>query len=150
MKKPIYLVLIISLLFSCDEETVDCSTVLCAGPPNLVFELLLNGENVFDKAVFTSEDISISGSFPEGFEINVRETNFKNTRTRLLYIERIAWEVDTYDFNLDIGDEYSYPLSVAIQLSSGSCCGGIPQIRSYLVDGESQENPNLVQTLNLE
>ena len=150
VKKQIFPLLLLSLVLSCDEDTIDCSTVLCAGPPNLVFELLLNGENVLDANLFSEEDIAIGGTFPDSFELNVNETNFKNSRTRLLFIDRIAWEVSTYDFNLNIGSEYSHNLRVEIQLSTGSCCGGIPRISSYQVDGISQENPNQVQTLNLE
>ncbi len=150
MQKKVCILLFLSLFLSCDENDIDCSTVLCAGPPNLVFELLLNGENVFDENLFTAEDISISGTFPDSFELGVNETNFKNSRTQLLFIESIAWQVNTYDFNLNIGSEYSHNLRVEIQLSTDSCCGGIPRITSYQVDGISQENPNQVQTLNLE
>lgn len=150
MKKSLLTLLFVSLSFSCqDDESVDCSTVLCVGPPSLLFEVLLNGENVFEEGIYTVDDVSLTGNTPAGMELRVGETNFGNRTVQLLYLENIDWEVTSYDFILQIATHDSTELMVEIQLSSGQCCGGIPQIINYQIDGTIQVNPNSVATLNL-
>lgn len=123
--------------------------MLCAGPPNLAFEVILNEENVFEEGIYTVDDISLTGNSPVGTELRVGETNFGNRTAQLLYLENIDWEVTTYNFGLNIGDDHSANLEVEIALSTGACCGGIPQIKNYEIDGVIQVNPNSVVTLNL-
>lgn len=149
MKTSKFLFFILATLFCCDDTSEDCSTVLCEGPPNLVFEVLLNGDNVFDEGIFSVADVSLTGNSPNSTEIIVNETNFKNTRTQLLFLERMDWEVTRYDFNVNIGNDNVVNLIVTIELSSGGCCSGIPRIVNYQIFGILQENPNLVATINL-
>ena len=150
MKKVLPFLIALCLFYSCDDTTsVDCSTVLCAGPATLVFEVLVNGENVFDTGMMDAEDVSISGDFPDAFELQVEESNY-NGGTRLLFVEQIQWEVRNYNFQIEVNAAQSEALSVSIQLSDGDCCGGIPQISSYRVNTTTLDNPNQVVTINLQ
>lgn len=150
VEKSLLLFFTISLVISCQsDESVDCSTVSCIGPPNLVFEVILNGENVFEEEIYTEQDVSLSGNTPNFENITVRETNLGDRTTQLLYLENSNWDVITYDFILDIANEYTTNLIVEIELSSGSCCGGIPLIKDYQIDGVIQVNHYSVVTLNL-
>ena len=149
MKKSLLPVLLLSMLFSCNEtDDVDCSAVLCTGPATLAFEVLQNGQNVFDDPSVSTEDIRIIGSFPSAYEFQVEASNY-NGGTNLLFVQQIDWEIRTYNFNLVINSIQSEDVSVTIALSTGDCCAGIPQISQFTVNGAILENPNRVVTLNL-
>lgn len=150
MKKLISVIFLFLLFPSCDEgNSVDCSTVLCAGPATLAFEVLQNGQNVFEDEMSSTDNISITGNFPDTFEFLIAESSY-NGGTVLLFVQQINWEVSRYNFQLVIDDVSSQELSTSIALSTGDCCGGIPQISQYTVDGTALENPNRVVTLNLD
>lgn len=149
MKKLLPLVFALVTLLSCDnDEKVDCSTVLCAGPSVLALEILQNGENIFDNGV-SAEDISFLGNFPEGYELQIEVSNY-NGGTKLLFVQQIDWEVGTYNFRLAVDSVESPPLSLTIALSTGDCCGGIPQVSQFEVDGVALANPQVVSTIILE
>lgn len=149
MKEFVLLLFIFMVCHSCDEDSdVDCSVVLCAGPATLAFEVLENGQNVFDTGA-TIDDIIISGNFPESYEFQVEESNY-NGGTPLLFVQQIDWEVRTYDFNLVVDSEQGPELAVTISLSTGDCCGGIAEISQFEVNGTILENPNQVVTIELE
>ena len=148
MKKLLPLVFVLVNLLSCDDdEKVDCSTVLCAGPSVLTLEILQNGENIFENGV-SAEDISFLGNFPEVYELQIEESNY-NGGTKLLFVQQIDWEVTIYDFRIIVNSAQSPELSTNIGLSEGDCCGGIARISAFEVNGAILENPNQVVTLNL-
>ena len=149
MKRLISLVLLLLVFFSCDENNlVDCSAVFCAGPSILVFEVLQNGQNVFENELFSKDNITITGDFPSTFEFQIEESS-DNDGTILLFVKKIDWQTGTYDFQLMVDDFKSQELSTSIVLSTGDCCGGIPQISEYTINGTSLENPNQVVTIHL-
>ena len=136
-------------LLACSNTDEDCSTVSCLGPPTLLFEVLLDGENVFETNTLALEDFSLSGNSPSNIELDIRETNFGNTTTSLLYLENASWEVQVYDFSLEIENYNPVNLVIEIRLSEGPCCGGIPRIESYTINGTPQASTGNVVTLEL-
>ena len=146
MKKSILLVFLFTLVLSC--ENVECDAVSCLGPATLAFEILQNGQNVFENGT-SVDDINVTGNFPETFDLRVEESNY-NGGTLLLFVEQIQWEVRNYNFQIEVNTAQSEALSVSIQLSDGDCCGGIPQISSYRVNTTTLDNPNQVVTINLQ
>ena len=139
----------ILLLLACSNTDEDCSTVSCLGPPTLLFEILLDGENVFETNTLVLKDFSLSGNSPAEIELNLRETNFDNRTSSLLYLENANWEVQVYDFNLVIENHNSVNLVIEIRLSEGPCCGGIPRIENYTINGTPQVSTGNVVTLEL-
>ena len=146
MKKSILLVFLFTLVLSCENES--CDTVSCVGPATLAFEILQDGQNIFDNET-SVDDITLSGNFPETFELRVEESNY-NGGTQLLFVEQIQWEVGNYNFQIVANAAQSEALSVNIELSEGDCCAGIARISSFRVNTTVLENPNQVVTLNLE
>ncbi|MGW9684027.1 hypothetical protein [Flagellimonas sp. 2504JD1-5] len=138
-----------SIILSCNETDVDCSTVLCAGPPSLVFEVLANGENVFGEGIYTTQDISLSGTYPSQTEWTTNEVNLGAENIHVLAISSFDWQEIIYEFTLNIGNEYTTDITVAIENSSSDgCCGGIPRIKSLKIDEATVENPYNLITLN--
>ena len=151
MKKPIFLLFVLSLLFSCDEDDIDCSAVDCVGFPSLNFELLLDGQNALGENLLTLEEISLSGDHPEPTELDsFNVSTSATTETQILVLSSFAWEEKTYDFNLNIGSEYTSNIVAEVErTSSGGCCGGIPFIKSLEIDGQPIQNPNTLISLNI-
>ncbi|MEM8928770.1 MAG: hypothetical protein AAGC45_11245 [Bacteroidota bacterium] len=143
--------LILGLFQSCDEDTLDCSLVDCAGFPSIAFEIVLENENVFEEEVFTIEDLSLSGNFPQPSKLSIFEAILGDGETPILLLSSMDWKETIYDFNLNIGGEYTSNLVVEIENSpGGGCCGGIPFIKSLELDEVAIENPNSILTLNFE
>ena len=139
------------LAFSCDEDAIDCSTVLCEGPPTLVFEVLQNGTNVFEAEVLDASDVSITGNAPGNISFQVAEGFFTGGDTQLLSLQTSAWEATSYAFEVAFGTLGSVNLEVDIELSStDGCCGGIPFVAAMRLDGAALPNPNTVLTVNLD
>ncbi|MDT0606815.1 hypothetical protein [Croceitalea rosinachiae] len=152
MKRLIFLFVLLSILFSCndDENNLDCSLVDCAGFPSLNFELLVNGENAFTADLLNIDEISLTGIFPDHSELTTFEVNLANGETEILFLNSFAWEEGTYDFNLNIGSEYTSKIVVEVEETpKGGCCGGIPFFTSLQIDGEVIQNPNSVITLDI-
>ena len=151
LKKTIPYIVIIALLFSCSDDEVDCSAVDCIGFPSLAFEILENGENVFEQDLFSIEDVSLSGTVPDPSELVIQEGFFGPESTQLLIMTSFAWEETTYDFTINIGNSYTANLIVVIEDSpSGGCCGGIPLIQSLELNGEAVTRPYDVLRLNFD
>ncbi len=151
VNKYILALLFLSLYLSCDEDEIDCEAVDCISFPALAFEITLDGENVFAEGIFTVEDVSVSGTYPEPSELTLGETVSANGNTPILIFSSFAWEETTYDFNLNIGNEYNASLSAEITISSsGGCCDGIPFISTLELNGVPVANPNSLLTLNLD
>lgn len=151
MKNLPFLLFALCILGSCtDDGSVDCSTVSCEGPPTLAFEVILDGENVFEEGLFTVEDITVGNTAPMAITLTINETNFGSRTTQILFLETTAWEATTYNFDLNIGDDFTSNIDIEIALSSGGCCSGIPLIANYEIDGVIQVNPRRVAVLNLD
>ncbi|MEO0573339.1 MAG: hypothetical protein AAF039_16665 [Bacteroidota bacterium] len=150
IKNVISILILLVTLISCDkEEELDCSAVDCIGFPSLAFEILENGTNVFEQNIFSEEDLSFSGNTPNPAELSIQEGFLGLESTQLLIMTSFAWEETTYDFNINIGDAHVANLIVEIEDSpSGGCCGGIPLIKSLILDGEIITSPYQVLTLN--
>lgn len=154
MKKLALIVLIFAAIISCNEDNgqdgIDCSLVDCIGFPSLNFELLNQGENVFEENLLAVEEISFTGNFPDPIELTTFEVFLGERETEILFLSSFAWEEGTYNFNINIGTEFTSEVVVEVEESpKGECCGGIPFFKSLLIDGEVIQNPNEITTLEI-
>lgn len=139
MKKGIFLYLLLVLILSCDENRINCSTVLCAGPPVFQFEIIGNNENVLENGTYPIEDISITGTDEGSLLLEIRILQFGSGEVTSLIVDNPSWSPQLYELTLLLGTDFSIPLEINMDLSEAeSCCGGIPEVRSIAIDGELQ------------
>lgn len=132
----------------CPEDDYDCATVLCAGPPAIIIEVLANEENVFENETYSIEDISIEGTNANDFNLSL----FENQDAKiLLVIENSDWPIGSNEVNLNFSDDSSIPVQMDIALSaSDECCGGIPRLESLVINGIVQNNVSSIYTITLD
>ncbi len=156
MKKLVLIALLFTVSISCgeddNEDGFDCRLVDCVGFPSLHFEILSEGENVFEQNLLTTDEISLSGDFPDPSELTIIQVLVDpNTEEKqLLIVSSIAWTSGTYDFNLNISDSYTTNVLIEVEKSpEGGCCGGTPFFKSLRIDNEAIQNPNGIITLDI-
>ncbi len=152
MKNSFSFLLLFALLLSCNDDELDCSAVLCVGPPVLLIEILEDGENVIENDTYSIEDISISGTDQETFILEIRTWTSLEEITGL-FVNNQEWLPQVYELTLNLGTDFSIPMTIDIERSaSGGCCGGIPRIDEITVNGESQDigNGGSSFTINLD
>ena len=122
----------------CPED--DCAAVLCAGPPAIALRVLENGGNVFANETYTINDVVITGENSTEIILNI----FENTDgTPILILDNFAWNIGENQYTLTFANDVSTELVIDITLSeSGSCCGGIEQLRSFSSNGRVTEITN--------
>lgn len=124
LKRLLSLCLPLCLFISCLDTTTDsCSNVLCAGLPVLGFEVLQNGENVFDFGSYSGDDVVIDDT---NAQTAVEFLSSINDRPALL-IQDSDWTAGNYNYVVALGDDDSFTIRTTFELSDDSeCCGGIP------------------------
>ncbi|GMN11189.1 hypothetical protein MTsPCn9_21060 [Croceitalea sp. MTPC9] len=147
--KRFYPILFLLLLcFQCDEGIEDCATVLCAGPPVIVMEILANGENVFENETYSIEDVTIEGTNANDITLSLFEDENSNT---LLILENFNWEIGSNEYDLNFSSDTSIALQIEIfQSGPGGCCGNIPILDGFRVNDVPQEGANGSYTINLD
>ncbi len=138
MKGIVYALLGLFLLFSCDSTSTDCSAVSCLGPPVFNFEVLLNNENALENGTFTQEDISLTGTDANQFLLDLSSIRTNSGDITTLRLDNANWEPKTYTLQLVFGSEFSVDLQIALRLSQGDCCGGIPVLEQTTIDNSAQ------------
>ncbi len=143
MKKHILLFLILTISLNCDDTKIDCSTVLCIGPPVLLFEVLNSGENVIENETYTLENITIEGTDADTFVLMKQSFETGLGIKTGVSIENENWIPKAYDITLKLGSDFALPVEIGIELSEAeSCCGGIPIVKSVVINGEIQSLNN--------
>ncbi|WP_445381310.1 hypothetical protein [Robiginitalea sp. IMCC43444] len=139
MKKQLILIFTLLIILSCDENRIDCSTVLCAGPPVFFFELNSNGENVLENDTYTLDNISVTGTDEASLVLEIRPIQTVSGEVASLVLNNPSWEPRAYELVLNLGADFSVPLSIDMGLTEvESCCGGIPVVNAISIDGELQ------------
>jgi hypothetical protein len=139
MKTYISLLLTFGLLLSCNDDAIDCSTVLCAGPPVFFFKILNNGEDVIENGSYSIESISISGTDEDSFILEIRTWQTSSEEITGVFINNESWMPQTYEMTLSLGTDFSIPIDIEIGLTEAeSCCGGIAVVDGIVIDGEPQ------------
>ncbi|WP_445384155.1 hypothetical protein ACT6NV_09045 [Robiginitalea sp. IMCC44478] len=139
MKKQLILVFTLLLILSCDENRIDCSTVLCAGPPVFLFELISNDENVLENRTYTLETISVTGTDEASLILEIQPVQTGSGEITSLQLNNPTWEPQVYELTLKLGADFSIPLVIDMGLTEAeSCCGGIPVVNAVSIDGEPQ------------
>lgn len=139
MKKQLILVFTLLLILSCDENRIDCSTVLCAGPPVFLFEMISNDENVLENGAYILETISVTGTDEASLVLEIITVQTGSREITSLQLNNVSWEPQLYELTLNLGADFSIPLAIDIGLSEAeSCCGGIPRVTAVSIDGEPQ------------
>jgi hypothetical protein len=143
MKKYLLLLLCLGFVTSCAESTVDCSLVLCTGPPIFLLEILSDGENVIENGTYTLETISVDGTDSNNLIIDIRTWQTGSGEKTGILIDNQNWEPKVYDLNLNLASDSTIPIQLDIDLSEAeSCCGGIPRVSAVLINGEIQSANN--------
>ena len=124
LKRLLLLCLPLCLFISCLDTTTDnCSNVLCAGLPVLGFEVLQDGENVFDFGSYSGDDVVIDD---DNAQTAVEFLSSINDRPALL-IQDSDWTAGNYNYVVALGDDDSFTIRTTFELSDESdCCGGVP------------------------
>ncbi len=147
--------LIFALLqaYSCSEDKVDCSLVLCAGNDPIYLEILLEGENALANGTFTAENISLDAGTvtpPPLLRIN---TSVIGTETAAwLEITYVLQRPEDFAFILKLGDAWEVPMEAAFSTRSTSdpCCSGFLSLESLTSEGFSLIEKDGYYTLVLE
>lgn len=132
LKRLLFLCLPLSLLLSCLNSTEDeCSTVLCDGGQRVLgFEIIQDGENVFDIGTYNEGDVVIDDS---NTQIAIEFISNIEDRPALL-IQDPDWSSGTYDYVVELGDD-SFTISPTFELSDESeCCGRVLFLTSIEVN----------------
>ncbi len=139
LKKSFALILVLLLYLSCETEDVDCSTAVCAGPPVIGFEILLDGENVFLNETFTIEDVRLIGATTNDFEVFLSSFDSEEENSTL-FLGLRSFRANDFEFAIGFGNDFTVDLLIETELSSsGGCCGGTPFLTAIQIDGEDQE-----------
>ncbi|KQC31119.1 hypothetical protein AAY42_15385 [Flagellimonas eckloniae] len=87
------------------------------------FEVLQNGENVFDFGSYSGDDVVIDDT---NAQTAVEFLSSINDRPALL-IQDSDWTAGNYNYAVALGDDDSFTIRTTFELSDDSeCCGGIP------------------------
>jgi hypothetical protein len=139
MKKHLFALLCLLIVLSCENKGIDCSTVLCVGPPVFHFELISNDENVLENGTYTLETISVTGTDEASLILEILPVQTGSREITILQLNNRSWEPQVYELTLNLGADFSIPFAIDIGLSEAeSCCGGIPQVNAVSIDGEPQ------------
>ena len=143
--------LLIAILFtsqSCFDDQVDCATVLCAGPPSIALDILLDGENVFLNNTYSIDDVSLTGV--SNSEIAYSLFVDAATENALLVLNVMSFDPESLQFTIDLGEDFSVNMVVETSLTpGGGCCSGIPILESLEIDGVDQDLATFTFTVNL-
>ncbi|ASV30972.1 hypothetical protein [Maribacter cobaltidurans] len=142
MKKYFLLLLATGLSLSCEENKIDCSLVLCEGPPVFLFEVLENGENVIENDTYPIETISIVGTDSNTFILEIQTWQTGDGEKTGVVVDNQNWEPKLYDIDLNLASDVSIPIQINMGLGEAEgCCGGIPRVSAVFINGEIQ-SPN--------
>ena len=142
MKKYFVLLVAFGLSLGCEENKIDCSLVLCEGPPVFLFEVLENGENVIENDTYPIETISIVGTDSSTFILEIQTWQTSDGEKTGVVVDNQSWEPKLYDINLNLASDVSIPIQINMGLSEAEgCCGGIPRVSAVFINGEIQ-SPN--------
>ena len=152
MKKYFVLLVAFGLSLGCEENKIDCSLVLCEGPPVFLFEVLDNGENVIENDTYPIETISIVGTDSNTFILEIQTWQTGDGEKTGVVVDNKNLEPKLYDKNLNLASDVSIPIQINMGLGEAEgCCGGIPRINGMVIDGERQLlNNGIYFTINLE
>ncbi|WP_422860957.1 hypothetical protein ACOKFD_09285 [Flagellimonas sp. S174] len=150
VQRKVSFLFLILLLFSqsCLEDEVDCAAVLCAGPPSIGLEILLDGENIFLNHTYTLDDVSLTGVTTS----EVRTTLFFEPATQktVLVLSLVSVNLDSFEFAVNLSDDFSINIDMDTSLTpAGGCCGGIPILETLQIDGVEQDLATFTYTINL-
>ncbi|NKI31774.1 hypothetical protein [Croceivirga thetidis] len=141
-------------LAGCKNENEEDFILECACDPfsSVSFQVTSDDFNVFENGTYTLEDVTITGSDIEDFELTLQdiEIQYGSTTETILTLKSTDWQPQDYALQLNIGNEYSADLDLNIVLSTGECCAGLPTPESISIDGIIQENPYQVIRITLE
>ncbi|MEO9512642.1 MAG: hypothetical protein ABJN84_06605 [Flavobacteriaceae bacterium] len=150
LKRLLFLCFSLCLLLSCLNSTEDeCSTVICEGGPSILgFEILQDGENVFDIGTYSIDDVTIDDT---NSQVVLESLSSINDLPALL-IQDLDWTVGTFEYTVSLGDSDSFSIRSTFQLSDESeCCGGIPFLSAIEINDVAVSLPitSGVFTVNL-
>lgn len=141
-KNILFPILIFTTLFSCKEENVDCSLVLCAAGDVINLELILNGENAIANGTYSEENIVVTGDEMENLQIRVFQ-NTQGASSGLLEISNIDWQAGSYNYNVQLENDREFNIQAQFTLSgSGPCCGNRRQIEELSSPDVTIEKPS--------
>lgn len=122
-RKFLFVLVALTFLFSCKNETVDCSLVLCAAGDAIRLELIENGENVITNGTYTESNITVSGEVMENLQIRVLP-NTQGATSGLLEINNFDWQPGQYTYTIQLGNNWIFDVEASFTLTGNDpCCG---------------------------
>ena len=130
-----FLLFIPTLLFlSCINSGEDNCSDLCPRLGVLAFDVLLDGNNVFDNGTYTINDVTIDDENTQ--------FSLESISSPLLLIQDRDWSEGDYDYFIRFGDEHSFTVNATFELSPASeCCGPLPILTAIRINDINLEVP---------
>ncbi|MDC6388803.1 hypothetical protein PP182_08925 [Maribacter sp. PR1] len=152
MKKYFVLLFALGLSLGCEENKIDCSLVLCEGPPVFLFEVMNNDKNVIENGTYSIDDITIDGTNANIFILVIQTWETASGEKTGVVLDNNSWEPKVYKINLNLASDFKIPIEIDMGLSEAeSCCGGIPRVNGIVIDGERQPlNNGIFFTIDIE
>ncbi|PRX56071.1 hypothetical protein [Flagellimonas meridianipacifica] len=141
VQRNLHFILIALLFFSqsCIDDDVDCAAVLCAGPPSIGLEILLDGENVFLNNTYIIDDVSLTGVTNN----QIISSLFFDTVNEniVLVLTLTSVDSDFIQFDINLGGDFTIGLNLETFSPSptGECCSGIPILEAVQINGEERD-----------
>ena len=122
-KKIFVFFIVITSLYSCKNESVDCSLVLCAAGDAIRLELIENGENVITNGTYTESNITVSGEVMENLQIRVL-SNTHGASSGFLELNNFDWQPGQYTYTIQLGNNWIFDVEASFtRTGNDPCCG---------------------------
>lgn len=152
LKKVFIGVLFLSFIFCCEDDKIDCSAVLCLGPPSIGLDIIADATNVFSNGTYTLDDVTIVGETTTGTILSL-ESDLDNTQNPILFVQNPDWTEGKYSYTLLIGNDSQFELKatfIELEAVNSSCCGNVAFLQNLEIDGNPAQMANGIFTISLD
>ncbi len=152
LKKILIGILFLSFVFSCEDDKIDCSAVLCLSSPSIGFDILTDGTNVFSNGNYTLNSVTIAGE--TAMETNISlESDLDSTQNPILFMQNPKWTDGEYTYTVHLGNDELFQMKATFiesEAKNSSCCGNVATVQSLEINGSPIEKTNGFYIISLE
>ncbi|WP_431129066.1 hypothetical protein [Flagellimonas flava] len=132
------------LFWSClNSDDENCSD-LCPRLGVLAFDVLLDGNNVFDNGTYSINDVTVDDENTQ--------FSLESISSPIMLVQDPDWSEGSFNYFIRLSDEHSFTVNATFEFSQATeCCSPIPVLTAIRINDINQEVPltDGVATVNL-